>query len=167
MKKCKGPCQKTLPAKTTHFYRNQEAKDGMSNLCKVCRKSQERGEMELPPDGSKRCKGGCYQIFPDDEQHFPPSKMSLDGTGWHCNECTEKRGYLEYMANQKCKGPCGRVLHVDESNFYVKKNALSGFSKVCRECNRVRNVEYKKKNKGSWWKTKKRQKRSDCEDEEY
>lgn len=41
-KRCKGPCDRLLPATSEFFYRNKGCKDGLLPTCKQCRSAQDK-----------------------------------------------------------------------------------------------------------------------------
>lgn len=143
-KTCKGPCGRTLPATTEHFYANSSAKSGLDSKCKECRKDNKN---LAAPEGHKRCLGDCGRTLPATTKFFHRAKLGKYGLDSKCKECKSRRPqglerknlFIDHVApegHKRCTGPCNRTLPATTEYFHSA--GKHGVHSQCKECTQAK-----------------------------
>lgn len=146
MKRCTGPCGRTLPATTEYFHSKKSEKDGFQYWCKKCRSQRKVTPEKLDIGRQKTCTGPCGRVLPGTTDFFYRDKHAKDGLTPRCIHCLKSRANHKkpregYKRCRKCKneypftseywptdnrresglvGPCKQCISHYHSDFYVK-----------------------------------------------
>lgn len=145
-KTCKGPCGRTLPATTEHFYANPSAKSGFDAKCKQCRKAYKKPTV---PEGYKQCTGPCGRVLPVTKEYFYSHRKRSGETGFHaqCKQCIranqkENPPLTSAERYKKCTGPCGRELPATLDFWQRDAQKKDGLTYRCKDCLNAWQKEY-------------------------
>lgn len=131
LKRCKK-CLIEKPATSEYFHKDKSRKDGLREICKICRSKKIEKKMNIIK-GKKKCKK-CKQVYDLNENNFRKHKRSTDGYGSTCINCLLKEKYKGCKDGYKICSKCGNQYPITEEYFVKDALCIDGFRNVCKKC---------------------------------